>query len=440
MSLVAYCASDDSEDSDAEETKDIQDEPSSAKPQIVPSKGTQNIENGTISDSDSDNEARSGNNLEDNALNDKLRALPEPKHTEIGKGIPETDVLEEEVKPKAAELADAPKPPPKKPKQPVRITIPALNPDSDEEDGPSIKRAKTSNSKQGKSGLFALLPPPQHASIKETNRALIPHTLTKKQPAAPTPKPSTRPSKKEIVGPAKPGQEDSDSDGEDQPANFFSFGNDDTHTVSGLSSKKLSLPPPMVASEHLVSGVVRPSVNVSQDLAGGSVLGRSVDPRSGVLQFGASYSSTQGVYQPHIAGPIPMETSMAAEEIEQGSDETERQSAPTVPTDEDEFQQLLQSDEFLRMQGKKHRGKESINIVDVNADDFISTVDVHKSMTEEQPERTSHKKGDGPSSQQKRKHQITYLAHQAKEREIELKNEWSNNRMSRKQTQAKYGF
>jgi proline-rich protein PRCC len=64
------------------------------------------------------------------------------------------------------------------------------------------------------------------------------------------------------------------------------------------------------------------------------------------------------------------------------------------------------------MQGKKHRGKESINIVDVNADDFISTVDVHKSMTEEQPARMSHKKGDGPTSQQKRKHQITYLAHQ----------------------------
>lgn len=76
MSLVAYCASDDSEDSDAEETKDIQDEPSSAKPHIVPSKGTQN---GTISDSDSDNEARSGNNLEDNALNDKLRGKYEDR-------------------------------------------------------------------------------------------------------------------------------------------------------------------------------------------------------------------------------------------------------------------------------------------------------------------------------------------------------------------------
>lgn len=176
---------------------------------------------------------------------------------------------------------------------------------------------------QGKSGLFALLPPPQHASIKETNRSLIPHTLTKKQPAAPTPKPSNRPAKKEIVGPAKPGQEDSDSDGEDQPSNFFSIGDNDTPSVSGLSSKKLSLPSPMVASEHLVSGGVRPSVNVSQDLVGGSVLGRNVDPQSGALQFRASYSSTQDVYQPHIAGPIPMETSMAAEEIEQGSDETE---------------------------------------------------------------------------------------------------------------------
>lgn len=434
MSLVAYCASDDSEDSDVEDTKDIQDEASSTKPLI---KGAQNIDNGTISDSDSDSEARNEIDMDDNALNDKLRALPEPKHTDIGQGISETDVLEDEVKPKAAELADAPKPPPKKSKQPVRITIPALNPDYDEDEGPSSKRAKTSNSKKGKSGLFALLPPPEHASIKETNRALIPHTLTKKQPA---PKPSTQTSKKEIVGPPKPTQEDSDSDGEDQPSNFFSIGDNDTPAVSGLSAKKLSLPPPVVTSEHLISGGVRPYVNVSQDMAGGSALGRNVDPQSGLLQFKASFPSSQGVFQPHLAGPTPMETSLAADEFEQGSDETERQSVPTVPTGEEEFQQLLQSDEFLRMQGKKHRGKESINIVDVNADDFISTVDVHKSMTEEQPDRMSHKKGDGPSSQQKRKHQITYLAHQAKEREIALKNEWSNNRMSRKQTQAKYGF
>ena len=36
------------------------------------------------------------------------------------------DELEEEVRPKASQLADAPKPPPKKGKQPARIVIPAL--------------------------------------------------------------------------------------------------------------------------------------------------------------------------------------------------------------------------------------------------------------------------------------------------------------------------
>ena len=88
----------------------------------------------------------------------------------------------------------------------------------------------------------------------------------------------------------------------------------------------------------------------------------------------------------------------------------------------------------------------------------------------------SRKKKDQPSGQQKRKHQITYLAHQvrftcishwrkavsslfmlfedlrefyltclylilqAKERELELKNDWANNRQNRKATQSKYGF
>lgn len=50
------------------------------------------------------------------------------------------------------------------------------------------------------------------------------------------------------------------------------------------------------------------------------------------------------------------------------------------------------------------------------------------------------KKGDQPTGQQRRKHQITYLIHQAKERELELKNNWADNKMTRRQTQAKYGF
>ncbi len=41
---------------------------------------------------------------------------------------------------------------------------------------------------------------------------------------------------------------------------------------------------------------------------------------------------------------------------------------------------------------------------------------------------------------QKKKHQITYLAAQAKAREVDLKNQWAQNKSTKRQTQAKYGF
>ena len=50
--------------------------------------------------------------------------------------------------------------------------------------------------------------------------------------------------------------------------------------------------------------------------------------------------------------------------------------------------------------------------MDVNTADFISTVEVTKALSEEQQEHRSHKKKDMPSSQQRRKHQISYLAFQ----------------------------
>ena len=67
--------------------------------------------------------------------------------------------------------------------------------------------------------------------------------------------------------------------------------------------------------------------------------------------------------------------------------------------------------QFLKLQGKPKRGKEEINFLEVNTADFISTAEVTKSLSEEQDHR-SHKKKDMPSSQQKRKHQIGYLAFQ----------------------------
>ncbi|XP_038238912.1 proline-rich protein PRCC isoform X1 [Dermochelys coriacea] len=98
---------------------------------------------------------------------------------------------------------------------------------------------------------------------------------------------------------------------------------------------------------------------------------------------------------------------------------------------------------FKRLQGKRNRGREEINFVEIKGDDQLSGAQqwMTKSLTEEKTMKSfSKKKGEQPTGQQRRKHQITYLIHQAKERELELKNTWSENKLSRRQTQAKYGF
>jgi len=53
-----------------------------------------------------------------------LSALPAPKPS--GDGEQQEEDLEEEVKPKLTQIQDAPKPPPKRAKQTVKITIPKL--------------------------------------------------------------------------------------------------------------------------------------------------------------------------------------------------------------------------------------------------------------------------------------------------------------------------
>lgn len=91
---------------------------------------------------------------------------------------------------------------------------------------------------------------------------------------------------------------------------------------------------------------------------------------------------------------------------------------------------------------RKNQMIDEANIIEINGEDIKPDERewLVKALTEEPVQRPVSMQGAGPSSQSKKKHQITYLAHQAKAMEIELKNTWSQNRMTRKQTQSKYGF
>ena len=81
------------------------------------------------------------------------------------------------------------------------------------------------------------------------------------------------------------------------------------------------------------------------------------------------------------------------------------------------------------------------NIIEINQSDLLGDVEISQSkrLTEE-ADYMSQIPSTKFSGQEKRKHQMTYLAYQAQERELELKNQWAANRASKRETRKKYGF
>ncbi|CAD7674726.1 unnamed protein product [Nyctereutes procyonoides] len=356
-------------------------------------------------------------------------------------------------------------PKPKKRTEPVKIAAPELHQgDSDsEEDEPSKKKTVLQGSGEG-TGLSALLPQPKNLTVKETNRLLLPHAFsrrpsdgssdTKPSRQASKTKPSplasivgtttTTPSPSAIKAAAKSAalqvtkqitQEEDDSDEEVAPENFFSL--PDKAEPPGVEPYPYPIP---TVPEELPPGT-EPEPAFQDDAANAPLEFKMAAGSSGAPWMpkpGDDYSynqfSTYGdanaagaYYQDYYSGgyyPAQDPALVPPQEI-----------APDASFIDDEA--------FKRLQGKRNRGREEVNFVEIKGDDQLSGAQqwMTKSLTEEKTMKSfSKKKGEQPTGQQRRKHQITYLIHQAKERELELKNTWSENRLSRRQTQAKYGF
>ncbi|XP_070541877.1 proline-rich protein PRCC-like [Ptychodera flava] len=383
-------------------------------------------------------------------------------------------------------------PPPKK-GQPVKITVPSLpDPDSDE-DEPAPKKARPSS--QG-SGLFALLPQPKHAIAKENNRILIPHTLTKKpsvqKPQVKTPATSTKPqtSKPAVRTSGMAGFLNYGSDEDDEPSSFFSLDEKDTQKlnterqVQNVKSENVSSTVNQTLNTKISSGQDTPLAfknsqsNLHQNNSISMQQAAKIPPVSDHL---ASSSATSTMPMNRADAPLDFSRSSNAvsssshgygasgnsygysqqyqhsyqdynqpyQEPYQQYTVTEDQSSGYLGNNQEQYQaaestshdDYINDEGFKRLQGKKRQG-EAIQIIDIQEDrqDYTSTEWVSKHQTEEKEYRAKLRKEQLPTSQQRKKHQITYLAHQAKERELELKNSWAENRLTRKQTQAKYGF
>lgn len=369
--------------------------------------------------------------------------------------------------------APAPAPAKKRP-QPVRIAAPHLraphDSDSEEEEEPAKKQPPPP---QGPgSGLSALLPQPRNMAVKETNRLLLPYAVSKKAPetarpeqepkpgqapgsaprppkAAPAPAPTTAtPSPSAIKAAAKSAalqvtkqitQEEKDSDEEVAPENYFSLADPPT-----LSPEPFAYPGDLLPDD-LPPGTQPCPEPEGQDAAANAPLEFKTAPGAS-LQAAQGWAPKPGEdYSSQPYSPYPGLASGYYQDYYSSSYYPESGDPAVEPPQEvsGSVSSFMDDEAFKRLQGKRNRGREEINFVEIKGDDQLSGAQqwLTKSLTEEQNMKSfSKKKGEQPTGQQRRKHQITYLIHQAKERELELKNTWAENKLSRRQTQAKYGF
>lgn len=323
----------------------------------------------------------------------------------------------------------------KKRSEPVKIAVPELKAaSSDSEDEEPLRKKTTS---QG-GGLSSLLPQPKHLSVKETKRPLVPHTLTKRPTpttASKLPKPAsqgvsgTSPSPSAIKAAAKSKalqfarQMAADEEGSDEelaPENYFS--------LPESSSEPPAVPYP---EPHLFTPSLNPPSSVEDTPLN---FGPNAESQEKPVWTGSDYQNDYQLQQDQKPN------------TEDYYSEGLYQQHNTEGTDQEETEActLFNDEAFRRLQGKQNRGKEEIKFLEIKGDDQLSGNQqwMMKGMTAEAEPRKSFskKRGDQPTGQQRRKHQITYLIHQAKERELELKNNWADNKLTRRQTQAKYGF
>lgn len=329
-------------------------------------------------------------------------------------------------------------PKPRKRTEPVKITVPQIQRrDSDsDDDEPAKKKVQPQGSG---SGLSSLLPQPKNLIVKEMDRPLIPHTLTKRQEPK-GPKPGT-PAQGLLGSSASPSAikaaaksaalqlarqiATDDQDEEDiTPQNYFSLGESSQPVPAVVPSLD---PEPGAPAEVLpFSPADEPGQSDAPLDFGGN--------QEGAAAWGGQYPQ----YQQPMAGPEAFPPGYYNEPYYQDPN-------PELAEAEEPGHSAMFDDEaFVRLQGKRNRGKEEVKFLEIKGDDQLSGNQqwMTKSMTEEKQNRQSFskKKGEQPTGQQRRKHQITYLIHQAKERELELKNNWADNKLTRRQTQAKYGF
>ncbi|XP_010114082.1 PREDICTED: proline-rich protein PRCC, partial [Chlamydotis macqueenii] len=286
-----------------------------------------------------------------------------------------------------------------------------LSASNSEEDEPAKKKNILQGRGEG-SGLSALLPQPKNLTVKETNRLLLPYAFSRKvgentsdsKPAKapssssrtkPLSKPAvpTTPSPSAIKAAAKSAalqvtkqitQEEDDSDEEVEPENYFSLSDRSEPSVAGAE--------PYVYSGTVASEDPPPGTETEpqfQDAAANAPLefktgvGSSSAQHSWAPKPGEDYGS-----QPYGQFPAYSEAGVTGayyQDYYSSGYYQETEPAQAPPQEISSDSSFLDDEAFKRLQGKRNRGREEINFVDIKGDDQLSGAQqwLTKSLTEE---------------------------------------------------------
>lgn len=299
-------------------------------------------------------------------------------------------------------------------RQPVKITIPSLSEYDDATDTKPDKVVTVLAEPKKPSGLLGMLPAPKGSSVLgkslengsakpsttiETKKttSLIPDSVSNRLKAAPKAsqaiKKTTAPQKPSLLGTNYGQSDDSDdSDAED----FFSLNRDEK--LPEVSVSEINA---MVANKAAKMAQVARSLQPQDTNA--SV---SSDLPSSAMYAQTSYSDAQPSGSSKLIG-----------------------------------REVADIEALCGARAAKRARKGDIQFIEISQDQVTMGQDEWnrnqlQAETEYQPRGLINDPGGGT----KKKHQITYLAYQAKANEQELQAMWAANRHARRQTQSKYGF
>ncbi|XP_066588563.1 proline-rich protein PRCC [Prorops nasuta] len=441
MSLVAYGSSD--EGSEDEQTKEITKQINKV-----------NVENSIEKDQKSskklclpspkhdipDQGDETSFNLQTNNLNETTNktlfaALPKPKNI-----IDNDNIIEDDDIPPNKEINLQPTRTVKKERAPAKITVPNLSEFEDvDENEKQSNRVKPS---EKGSGLLSLLPPPNKSKIKNTS--LVPNSLQKTQ------------NKVNMLN--------------SQPAPIRSEKLVNSNQSEKLQGKPNSMPAIAMPSTSNTLIANYDSTSEEEDNMDTSEKSNSdffclTSDNNINIDVGAiekSYQDEINIVKTNSLEPVESSSNIRVNKIltstvmnlprEEILIKNKAEVGPKLPVPEQEYHidsegNIAIDDKAIEYlcgkRGVKRKNKEidEANIIEINGEDIKPDERewLVKALTEE-PVQRPISVNSGPSSQSKKKHQITYLAHQAKAMEVELKNQWAQNRATRQQTQSKYGF